>query len=204
RLQLPITSYKPLRARRLVRQAYDYSCGAAAIATLLTYVLQDPITEAEVLQQALSVLSEDEEALRKKEGLSLLDLQQIAQARGHRAQGFRLAPSFLPRLHGPVMVFIKPQHYEHFAVLHGVRGDRVFLADPSRGNIRLPLYAFLDMWLDNTGQGIIFVIERTDGRSPVILPLPAHLAGQARPELLSVRQLLEVGTPAVRFPHLAR
>ena len=48
-------------------------------------------------------------------------------------------------------------------------GDRVYLADPSRGNIRMPAYRFLDSWLGDNGKGIIFVVEPQDGarqRSP--------------------------------------
>jgi hypothetical protein len=41
------------------------------------------------------------------------------------------------------------------------------LADPSRGNIRMPAYSFLDTWLGENDTGIIFVIEPKDG-------LPGH------------------------------
>lgn len=68
-------------------------------------------------EAALCRPSEDQEALREKEGFSLLDLQRVAQRRGHKAQGFRLAPEFLPKLQGPVIAFIRPRGYEHFAVL---------------------------------------------------------------------------------------
>ena len=154
RVFLPMRSMKDLRDQGVIKQAFDYSCGAAAFATLLTYGLNDPVTELDILQAAFAPLSQDEEALRKKEGLSLLDLQRLAQQRGHRAQGFRLAPAFLSKLGGPVIVFIKPRGYEHFAVLKGVKGDRAYLADPSLGNIRLPLYQFLGMWVDDTHTGI--------------------------------------------------
>ncbi len=200
RVFLPMRSMKDLRDQGVIKQAYDYSCGAAAFATLLTYSLNDPISELDILKAAFEPLSGDEEALRKKEGLSLLDLQQIAQARGHKAQGFRLEAAFLSKLGGPVIVFIKPRGYEHFAVLKGVRGDRAYLADPSLGNIRMPVYQFLGMWLDETGKGIIFVVERSDGTglaSTVLLP---PTTGLPPPEVLSVRQLLAVGSLQPRMP----
>lgn len=200
RVFLPMQSMKTLRDRGVIKQAYDYSCGAAAFATLLTHGLNDPVTELDILKAAFEPLSGDEEALRKKEGLSLLDLQQIAQARGHKAQGFRLDPTFLSKLGGPVIVFIKPRGYDHFAVLKGVRGDRVYVADPSLGNLRMPVYQFLAMWLDETKKGIIFVVERTDriGVSSTILQLSPKSTPQ--PEVLSARQLLEVGTLQPRVP----
>lgn len=194
RVFVPLKSLKALRDENLIRQAFDYSCGAAAFATLLTYGLGDQVTEQEILLQAFQALSKDEETLRKKEGLSLLDLQKIAHVRGHKAQGFRLKPAFLAKLQGPVIVFIKPRGYEHFAVLKGIRGDRVYLADPSLGNVRMPMYKFIHMWLGDQGKGIIFIVERIDGTWPADYALQIPPIGMLQPEVLSARQLLEVGT----------
>lgn len=204
RVFVPLTSLKGLRDQNVVKQTYDYSCGAGALATLLTYGLGDKATELEILQSVLTTLSAEEEVLRKKEGLSLLDLQRVAQTRGHKAQGFRLAAEYLPKLQGAVLVFIKPRGYEHFAVLKRVHGGRVYLADPSLGNMRMPLYKFLDVWLDEKGQGIIFVIERKEGAGPDDSPLRVLTEGSPQPEILSARQMLEVGNPYVRFPELFR
>lgn len=205
RVEIPLRSFKALRDRQVVRQAYDYSCGAAALATLLTYGIADPVTEQEVLHVVWTSLAQDQQALLKKQGLSLLDLQRVAQARGHKAQGFRLAPAYLSQLTHPVLVFIKPRGYEHFAVLKGVRDDRVYLADPAQGNVRMSLRTFLDMWLGEQGKGIIFAVERHDGTwsDALALALPT-MSGLSRPEILTVRQLLEVGNPQIRFPHLFR
>ncbi len=202
RIFVPLKSFKALRDEHLFKQVFDYSCGAAALATLLTYGLGDPITEREILLEVLTALSKDEEALRKKEGLSLLDLQKVAQARGHKAQGFRMTPEFLPKLGGPVIVYIKPRGYEHFAVLKAVRGDRAYLADPSRGNVRMPMFEFLRMWLDDTERGILFVVEPADGRWPADAPLLVPSEELPQPEVLSVRQLLEAGTRVTRIPQL--
>ncbi len=163
RIDVPLKSMKDLRDKDLVKQRLDYSCGAAALATILRYGFGDEVTEREILIDLFNLLSEDKKALRRKEGLSLLDLQHVAQARGYKAQGFRLEPQYLARLGGPVIVFIEPRGYKHFAVLRGVKGDRIYLADPSRGNIRMPAYRFLDSWLGENGKGIIFVIEPKDG-----------------------------------------
>ena len=204
RVTVPLQSLKERRDQHVVKQAYDYSCGAAALATLLTYGLGDQVGEEDVLRFVLRTLSADEKTERQSQGLSLLDLQRFAQARGHKAQGFKLAPQYLARLKGPVLVFIKPRGYEHFVVLRGVRGNRVYLADPSLGNTRMAVEKFLAMWLDAKGQGIIFVVEPQDRPQTAghLLQLPGH--GLPQPELLTARQMLEVGNPYVRFPHLLR
>lgn len=204
RLILRVKSIKDVRDQGIVKQGFDYSCGAGALATLLSYGLGDTVSEEEILLQIFAALLKDEETLKKKEGLSLLDLQGIAQERGHKAQGFRLAPENLVKLKQPVIVFIRPNGYEHFAVLKGIRNDRVYLADPSLGNIRMPIYKFLDMWLDANGKGIIFVVERKDGQWAEEHLLKTPVGASVQPELLTIREMIEVGNPYVRYPHLSR
>ena len=171
RVNVPVQSMKALRDKDVVKQQLDYSCGAAALATILRYGFGDEVTERDILVDLFDLLHKDEEALRRKEGFSLLDLQQVAQARGYKAQGFRLAPEYLPKLGGPVIVFIKPRGYRHFAVLRGVKGDRFYLADPARGNIRMPAYRFLDTWLGKTARGLF--CDRAASR-PAGRPHPAE------------------------------
>ena len=204
RIEVPLRSMKDLRDQDLVKQRFDYSCGAAALATILRHAFGDVVTEREILVQLFDLLSEDEEGLRRKEGFSLLDLQHVAQARGYKAQGFRLAPQHLGKLRGPVIVFIDPRGYKHFAVLRGVRGDRVYLADPSRGNIRMPAYSFLDAWLGEGGKGVIFVVEPKDGLPESDTPLSLAVEGLPQPEIMTAREMLAVGNPFVRLPELAR
>ena len=189
---------KALRDQNLVRQVKDYSCGAAALATLLSYGLNDPVTEEQILADLFTQLSSTDATVRQKTGFSLLDMQTVAQRRGYKAQAFRLAPQDLVNLTGPVIVFIEPQGYKHFAVLRGIRGDRVFLADPSRGNVRMPAYQFMQTWLGREGTGIIFVVEPQTaaiGTGNALSVLPGTLS---QPELLSARQLLAVGASSSR------
>ncbi len=202
RIQVPLKSWKALRDENLVVQRYDYSCGSAALATLMRYGYGHEVGERDILNAVFETLSGDEAALRKDEGLSLLDLQRVAQARGFRAQGFKLRPENLPKLKGPVIVFISPRGYDHFAVLRGVRGDRVYLADPSRGNLRQPAYRFLDDWLGDDGKGIIFVIEPVGGGGDYDFALKPLGDGLTQPEVLTARQMLKVGNPFTRLREL--
>lgn len=183
-------SLKTLRDQNVVRQALDYSCGAAALATLLTYGLGQPVTEREILQDLFKDLSASEAGSTREQGFSLLDLQRVAQARGLKAQGFFLKPEGLAKLSGPVVVFIQPQGYQHFAVLRGVKDDRVFLADPSLGNIRMPAYQFMQQWLGDKGVGVIFVVEAPSTATAV--NQLAVTAKVSQPELMAARELLAV------------
>jgi len=188
-----VQSMRALRDAGVVRQKFDYSCGSAALATLLTYGLADPVDEDAILRVILDPLSSDELLALQKRGLSLLDLQKIAQGRGHKAQGFRIAADQLSKVSRPLIVFIRPNGYEHFAVFKGIRGDRVHLADPSLGNVRMPLYRFLDMWADASGQGVVFAVEREDGSWPVSSALAPKGADGVQLEWLSANRLLDIG-----------
>ena len=208
RIGQPARSIRDLRDQNVVKQRFDFSCGAAALATLLHYGLGKSVTEAQVMVGLFDLPTDAEKAERRRTGFSLLDLQRVAQAQGYDAQGFRLEPDQLPMLGGPVIVFIEPRGYKHFAVLRGVRGDRVYLADPSRGNIRMPMYAFLDTWLQDDGKGIIFVVEPKSGlpagTTPLSLAGTAAELGLPYPEIMAAREMLAVGNTLVRSPRPAR
>ena len=190
-----VQSMRALRDAGVVKQKFDYSCGSAALATLLTYGLGDPTDEDTILRMILSPLSGDELRALQQRGLSLLDMQKVAQARGHRAQGFRLPAEQLARISRPLIVHIKPHGYEHFAVFKGLRGDRVYLADPSLGNIRMPLYRFLDMWADSAGRGVVFAVERRAGSWPAESALAVPASHGPPLEWQSARRLFEPGNP---------
>lgn len=189
-----VKSMKEFRDENLVKQRHDYSCGAAAVATLLRYGLDRGVSEKDIVDDLFDGLSAEEAAVREREGFSLLDLQQVAERRGFRAQGFRLEPQHLSLLQGPVIVFLETLGYRHYAVLKGVRGDRVYLADPSRGNIRMPAYRFLQAWLRD-GTGVIFVVEPAEEGFAWASRLAVPGSGPTQPELLAARELLAIGGP---------
>ncbi len=192
-----LKSMLDFRDENLIRQQYDYSCGAAALATLMRFGFGDPVTEQQIVTDLFAGLAGEDAAIRESEGFSLFDLQQVAKKRGYKAEGFRLEPQYIAQLNGPVIVFLETLGYKHFAVLKGVRGDRVYLADPSRGNIRMPAYRFLQAWMRD-GKGIVFVVEPKDaglGGKNVLRP-PA--TGLTQPEIIGVRELLAVRAPFTR------
>lgn len=195
RMQLPVVSLRAQRDAGVVKQRHDYSCGSAALATLLSYGLDDAVDEEALLRSLIDPLSAEELAALQDKGLSLRALQQLARERGHKAQGFRVGASQLAKLTRPVIVFVKPGGYGHFAVLKGLRGDRAYLADPSIGNLRMPLYRFLDMWADEAGQGVILVVERASGEWPARYAL--QLGEPAGPplEVLGAARRIDAATP---------
>ena len=84
RVDRPVRSMKDLRDQNLVKQRFDFSCGAAALATLLRYGFGENVTERRILVELFDLLSEEEKPVARSMGFSLLHLQRVAQARGLR------------------------------------------------------------------------------------------------------------------------
>ncbi len=160
---------KELRDQYVVKQQLDYSCGAAALATLMVYYYGENTSEKEILEllnARLKTMTEEEQARKTTIGFSLLDLKVVAQQKGYQAAGFKLSVDQLPQLLAPVIVHLRPLGYYHFAVLRGVAGDRVYLADPARGNLRMSIERFLDEW-----HGLVFVLGKAGEEKITHYPL---------------------------------
>jgi uncharacterized protein len=173
---------KELRDQYVVKQDSDYSCGAAALATLLTYYFGEESSEQQILELMNAGLTKVEQARKHFKGYSLLDLQRAARLKGYQAAGFKLTVEQLTQLAAPVIVFVQPMGYKHFAVLRGVDRGRVFLADPVRGNLRMSLGRFLAEW-----DGIIFVLGKAGEADLTTYPLALPRPDSVQPELQPLR-----------------
>ncbi len=144
-----IKSWQEIKYAHLIRQRRDYSCGAAALATLLKYFWNDPATETSVLRQLDHLLTPEEVRDRIKNGLSLTDLRRVAVRMGYQASIGKLSFSQLTEARVPLVVGITVDGYDHFVVYRGTDGRYVYLADPIRGNIRTLVSQFIRQWQEN-------------------------------------------------------
>jgi predicted double-glycine peptidase len=165
----PVKSLLEMRQDRVIVQKWDLSCGAAALATLLTYQHGDPVPEREI---AKGLMQRQEYVanpllVRVRQGFSLLDLKRYVDKRGYEGIGYgRLTLKDLNE-HAPIMVPINLYGYNHFVVFRGVRGNRVLLADPAWGNRTMPIEKFEDAWIDYPQIGKVgFIVTRRDGVTP--------------------------------------
>ena len=179
----PIGSWRELRDRNVVRQQLDYSCGAAALATLLRYYFGEDISEDRMLAGILGSMTAEEVVDRETNGLSLLDLRQQAERMGYQAAGVRLNLAALSKLAGPVIVHLEGDDYKHFAVLKGIREDRIFLADPSLGNVRRSVDRFAKEW-----SGIALILGKQGFGLPQDHPLAVADQHLVPNEVLAARR----------------
>jgi predicted double-glycine peptidase len=162
RARKPVQTFRQQRFRHTVPQRLDYSCGAAALATLLRFHYGDPVQEGEIIVKMLR--TGDADRIRR-EGFSLLDLKGFAEARGYETRGFRIGADVLERLAIPAITLINTRGYSHFVVIKGARDGEVYLADPALGERRMRKAEFLEGW-----QGLaFFVAARRDESMPSAL-----------------------------------
>lgn len=124
-------SLRDMRYRDLVRQGYDFSCGTAALATVLRYGYGMDVTEAGLIKQ---MLTKDNAREVLKSGFSMFDMKQYVEKQGMRAHGFRIEPPSLYQLQIPVIALMEVNGYKHFVVVKGAAAGRVMVADPAMGH----------------------------------------------------------------------
>jgi uncharacterized protein len=158
-------SYKELQQRQIVMQKYDYSCGAATLATIVRYYWGDNVDEAYFLDLLPKLkLSKEQLKDRIENGLTLTDLKDLAQEGGYDAAMGKVTFGELAEGKVPVIVGLIVRKHEHFAVFRGTDGMYAYLADPIRGNVRTPICEFQEQWQKN---GILLVAKRGHGAKDV-------------------------------------
>lgn len=166
--RVPFHDWSTLRARGVVIQKLDFSCGAASVATLATFFLGKPTTEETALRIIRARYTPEEWKKKKQDGLSMEDLAYMAEQLGFQAQGGRLGLAALLKLNGPVIVHLNKGEFQHFSVLRGIHGMTVFLADPVFGAVSMSMGQFVDQFTGNA-------LAVWDSKRPVASKFPLKL-----------------------------
>lgn len=143
----PVKSAQEIRWKNVKRQSLDISCGPAALSTLISYYLEDQVSEMDIISSILksSDLSKVKK-IQQRQAFSLLDLKKFAKSRGYQAEGYKVGVRDLLNFAKPVIIPIEAMGYRHFVVFKGIKGDRIYLADPAFGNRTMRYPQFLYAW----------------------------------------------------------
>jgi len=148
---IKLVSYSEIPFRTVIRQQYDYSCGSAALATLLRFHYSLHTTEADVFKAMYAV---GDQAQIQKVGFSLLDMKKYLASMGYLADGYRVSLAELGQVRTPAIALIQLGAYKHFVVIKGVVGDQVLVGDPALGLRKFSAADFQKVW-----NGIAFVVH---------------------------------------------
>lgn len=146
---------KELNREDIVMQRRDFSCGAAALATVFRYYWREPANEDIFLQLIQANLSLDEFRDRVQNGLTLTDLQNAVDDVGYEAVIGTLTLEELGESLLPLIVGITVNDYDHFVVVRGIVRGYVYLADPIYGRVRTPADQFAESWQENAILAVI-------------------------------------------------
>jgi len=156
---LSVTPWTAIRDGGVVRQQLDYSCGAAALATVLNHYYGEATTEREILERQ-----------PEPRPATFATLAELASTFGYEARGYALSLDALAQLNLPVILYVEVNGNRHFSVLRRASANSVMLADPSMGNRIYSIPDFLNVWAKrNRGEN--------EGKVLVVLPKTHGVAG---------------------------
>lgn len=173
-MNVPVDSMKALRFRSVVPQQYDFSCGSAALATLLSYHYDRPTEETTTFD---GMFRRGDQDLIRAQGFSLLDMKTYLASEAHlAADGFRIGLDDLEGLGVPAIAMIETRGYRHFVVIKGLRDGEVLVGDPALGlkSYRRPEFESVQV------NDILFVIREDVERARASFNAPQTWAAITR------------------------
>ena len=155
---VPIRSVLDRRYFTVIRQRYDFSCGSAALATLLRYHYGRRVGEEDAFR---GMWADGDRAQIRRLGFSLLDMKRYLAGQGLAADGYRVDLKQVRDAGLPGIALISVRDYRHFVVVKGINDQSVLIGDPSTGLQIMPRDRFQSAW-----NGVYFVLnsEQAAGR----------------------------------------
>jgi predicted double-glycine peptidase len=147
-----VTSLREARYLHTLRQQFDFSCGSAAIVTLLNFHYGQRVTEREVFTQ---MFEKGDQPKIRKEGFSMLDMKRYLASKGFLADGFEQPIERLLQEKLPAIVLLSERGYRHFVVVKGIARGRLLIGDPAMGTRTISLERFRQLRVND----ILFVIH---------------------------------------------
>lgn len=148
---VPVQSLEERKFASVVRQKYDFSCGSAALATLLRYHYGLNQNEEDSFR---GMWAAGDRVQIRRVGFSLLDMKRHLAKLGLRADGFKVSLEDVAKAGVPGIALINLKGYKHFVVVKGVSPDELLVGDPSLGLKTMSVVEFKQAW-----NGIYFAIN---------------------------------------------
>ncbi len=149
---ITVSSIVEQRFKTIYKQKYDFSCGSAALASLLSFHYDDVVDEISVFK---NMLSHGNQEKIQQNGFSLLDMKRYLSRRGYQSNGFRISLEQLAAAEIPAITVINHNGYMHFVIIKGNNGREILVGDPALGLKIIDKEEFKKMW----NKQIIFVIQ---------------------------------------------
>lgn len=158
-------SMNELRTNQTTLQSHEFTCGAAALATVLSS-LGEPITEQDVLVKIFGETMPvriNEKGEAEVPPLTAADLQRGARNAGFKVVSLQAADGgealdALEKLRPIICRIFLYEDFLHFVVVRGVENGWVSLSDPAYGNVRVTIPQFDKVW--KAGDRILLAVSK--------------------------------------------
>ncbi|ELR66987.1 bacteriocin resistance protein, putative [Photobacterium marinum] len=134
-----VKSYQEQLFGDVFRQQYDFSCGSAAVASLVTYHYGVETSEDSVFKFMFENGNRDK---IEREGFSLLDMKNYLTSQGFDANGYNIPLEKFKQIRIPGITIVNFDGYMHFVVIKGMNSKQVIIGDPSRGTVVMTIDDF--------------------------------------------------------------
>jgi len=169
-------SWAQLRDQGVVKQQFDYSCGASSLATLLTHSYHHKVTELELLKMI--------DQKDREKSISFFDMTGLLKQMGYRSVGLAADLETLKKLKIPALLYFHRKKQDHFTILKGINDSWVWVADPTWGNRKMSHRQFLKYWKtrpDEQKYGRLLLVYPKAGvqpPEPLLKNIPISLVGR--------------------------
>lgn len=150
---IKVKSMQDMKFEGIIKQKYDFSCGSAALATLLSYHYDLPSEENALIGQMYAI--GDQQKIQR-EGFSMLDMKNYLQSVGFSSNGYKVTLDQLKAVGIPAIVLVNHNGYLHFVVIKGITDKHVLVGDPALG-----MKIFERAVFEKTWNGIVFVVDNS-------------------------------------------
>ncbi len=131
----------------VIHQAEDNSCGAAVLATVLTYEIGNKTTEAGILAWIRKQRALENPKISPYRGLATWEIVAYLNHRGYPAKTYRVQQTkYLAQLRPPAILLIKRWGRGHYVLLRKLDSRYAWVADPASGNHRISLARLQAQW----------------------------------------------------------
>ncbi|WP_445395745.1 C39 family peptidase [Zobellella sp. An-6] len=149
--KVPVKSYSEIQFGEVVRQQYDFSCGSAALASLLSHHYDLQFTEEQIFEEMYRLGDKDK---IETQGFSMLDMKKFLARRGLDSEGYRMNRDDIISMGIPAIALVNYEGYNHFVVVKGIDEDKVLIGDPSLGMHIIDGESF-----DKSSNGVFLLIK---------------------------------------------
>ncbi|HJE02914.1 Lactococcin-G-processing and transport ATP-binding protein LagD [Aliarcobacter thereius] len=147
--EFKVKSFLEIKYNDVVKQTYEESCGASALATLFN-LYGFSIDEKELIDK-----------LETTDLVTFNDLQKLALDFEFNSKGYKISKEIFDDITVPVIArIVRKMDYPHFVVVYNLDKNSVIILDPNAGKFIISKKEFYSYWIDKESNFILVALPK--------------------------------------------